>query len=84
MILPLLPDPSENQSEEDGSFLRHDSALDDNNTMVGDSRRFLIYISKRGLDKLIKYGQWAMDAIFKSIFSLLFYILFTFSSAFFT
>ena len=70
----LLPDPSGNQSEEDRAFLRHDSALDDNNTMVGDSRHFLIYISKRGLDNLIKYGQWAMDATFKSICSLLFYI----------
>ena len=73
-----------NQSEEDRAFLRHDSALDDNNAMVGDSHRFLIYISKRGLDNLMKYGQWALDATFKSIFTLLLYILFTFSSAFFT
>ena len=32
----------------------------------------------------MKYGQWALDATFKSIFPLLLYILFTFSSAFFT
>ena len=56
----LLPDPSGNQSEEDRAFLRHDSALDDNNAMVGDSHRFLIYISKRGLDNLIKYGHGTM------------------------
>ena len=40
------------------SFFKTWFLIDDNNTMVGDSRRFLIYISKRGLDKLIKDWSW--------------------------
>ena len=46
-------------------FLKFDSAVDENDVVARDPSRFLIFVSKRGLENLTRCKQWATDATFR-------------------
>ena len=46
-------------------FLRYDSGVDENNALTHDKNRFLIFMSKRGMENLAKKkSEWCCDATF--------------------